>query len=870
MKLLRKIRALFRQEKLDAEMAEEMRTHVELQAQANLAAGMPPIEARYAAQRQFGHVPQLQEQARAVRRWLWLEDLLKDVRQALRSLRRAPGFTAVAVLTLALGVGATTAIFSVVDAVVWRPLPFAQPERLVTVRSALAEDLPYWRDHLQSSAQWEAYAQQTMLLTGGPQPERLGVMAISPGLFSLLGRAPALGREFLPGDEQPGNAPVALISDAFWKNQFGGDPDVLGRPLVLDGQTYRIAGVMPAEFAFPRRGFSAWVPLALEVGPGGGRPPAHVDVISRLRDGVTVAAAQAELRLVNRQLDQARPGTSARNATLQGLNEFRINPGPRKAMLLFLGAIGFVLLIACVNVATLMLARSAARHRELTIRSALGAGRWRILRQLLTESLILTALGSAGGLVVGCWAAKLLWAFTPRDITFLVINKVGVDYRVVVFVCLLTGLSTMFSGLIPAWRTVLGISAQPMDDLTRTATAGPRHTRFLRTLVVTEVALSFVLLAGAGLMARSFVKLSEDSPGFEPANLLAMTLNLPRGPYPALDSQKLFFGRLQDSLRAMPEVAETALAAGVPPVNAGFYLEVQLEIEGREPQSLGGPETLLPFNNVAADYFRVMRIPLVRGRSFDAQDAAGATPAVIINQTLAGRFWPDGDPVGQRIRVSARLPWLTIVGVAGDVKAMGPGDPNGSYEIYTPLAQTSSLARTTVVIRTRTAPAALLEAVKRRVWAIDPALPVGEIDTVENLLAGTLATERFYLLLMGAFAGGAIALVAVGLYGVMAYSVALRTREMGVRLALGASPRALFKLVLQQGFSLAVAGVGIGLVAALSLTRLLKSLLFGVTPTDPLTMALIAIGVGAIALLACFIPARRATKVDPVVALRAE
>ncbi|MEO7413502.1 MAG: ABC transporter permease [Opitutaceae bacterium] len=869
MNLLQKIGALFRRKKLDAEMAEEMRAHLDLQTRANRASGMSGEEARYAARRQFGDLDQIKERCRDERRgrFVWLEQFLQDLRYAAASLLKHPVFSLTAVLTLALGLGVTTSIFTIVDTVLWRPLPYAEPWRLVNSSRFTGQTLRDWQGEQQVLDRVETHQFRSMVLTGGADAMQVFACAASPGTFDLLGRAPAMGRPFTPGDAEAGNNQVTMLSHGFWQQHFGGDPNVVGKTLMLDDQRYQVIGVMPRGFAFPRPNVSIWTPLLRPKSEAELRQ--RVEMVGRLRPGLGFVAAKEAVKSLNQRLNETHPLPRGWDVVLLAPEQSRVNPGPRRMMQLFLGAVGFVLLIACTNVANLLLVRAAVRQREFAVRAAIGAGGGRLIRQVLTESLLLVVLGAGGGVLFAQWAAKAIWLLAPNELTFLTLNEVNVDWRVMGFTAGVIGLATVICGLIPALRAARVDTNQALGSASRTTTGNRRQQWWQQSFVVAQSALAFVLLIGAGLLMRGFLRLSEVRPGFETRNLVALSVQLPAQRYPSSAQRRNFFEQLRERTAALPGVAATTLATGIPPNGGGFSFSVEVEVEGHAPQKLATTD-LLPFNTVEDSYFQLMQIPVLRGRSFDRQDVPGGPPAIVINDQMARRFWPNADPVGQRVRFDPRQPWLTVVGVAGDVKAMNLNDENGSLEYYRAMRQEEYSGYSSLVVRTSIDPQQVMPAIRQQVAAIDSKLPIGRLSTAEELMAGTLAVPRFFLVLMILFAGAAILLAAIGLYGVMSYTVARRTPEIGIRIALGGEPGAIMRLVARRGLILTGGGLLVGIAAAAALTRFLETMLFEVSALDPATFAVGAVLLGFIGACACWIPARRAAKVDPMVALRAD
>jgi putative ABC transport system permease protein len=814
------------------------------------------------------------------RRRNMLADLWQDLRYCARTLLKTPGFTLTVVATLALGIGINTAVYSVVDAVLLRPLPFAEPDRLVEIWQQDSgrpyaypglrwEAFQEWRGQANLFERVEAYRQRSFTLTGVGEPETINTRAVSPGLFATLGVNPRLGRPFQATDGEPGADHVALISDSFWKKHFGGDPGALGKTLTLNDQPYTVIGVMPPKFKFPYGKFQLWVPLALTPVDDQKRPN-RFTAVARLRGDVALPTAQAALDVLGTRLAKEKPDPRGWGAKLSRLDERRVNPGPRRSLLVLFGAVGFVLLLACANAANLTLSRAANRQGEIAIRLALGAGRWRLVRQLLTESMTLALLGGLLGVTLAWLGVDLLAKFTPEELTFLSVNEISVERRVLFFTLGVTLLAGVGFGLLPALKSSRPDLQQALKGATGKATADRAQNRLRNALVITEVALSLILLIGAGLMMRSFLRLASAPPGFDPNNLIAADLNLSPLRYQTLAQEEDFFDRLKTMTATIPGVESVTVAQGAPPKAGGITFNLDIEIEGRAPEP-PDPKLILPFNYADPNYFRTLRIPILRGRAFGAEDTINAPLALIINEEMAHRYWPNENPVGRRIRFGKDDKWKTVVGVAGDVNLGKPGDGFSRMEIYFPWSQQSQRASQITLIA-RTAPDAgeLIAAVKSGVRALDKDQPIYRINTSEELLSDALAEPRFYLFLFGCFAGLTLLLVSMGIYGVMAYSVAQRTREIGIRMALGADRRDVLKLALKRGMSLALVGVGIGIAASIALSRLMTALLFGMPATDPATYAAVALLLTAVALLACYVPARRATNIDPLIALRDE
>ena len=819
-----------------------------------------------------------------------MQTFLQDLRFGLRMLRKRPGFTLIAVITLALGIGATTAIFSVVNGVLLRPLDYQNPQEIVTllnqgrgpVSPANFLDLRAGSQSFAGMAAAEAWGGT---LASSDRPEQVSGLRMGDGLFELLGVQPLLGRTLRSEDFQPGKDHVLVLSHKLWQRAFGGDAGIIGQPLMLSGESYTVVGVMPPQFQFPpfwSTRAEMWTPLELS-NRATSRGGNSLRVFGRLKPGVSLAQAQVEIDAMNEQLAQAYPEANAGlKIRVDPLNE-KVVGNVRPALLVLSGAVGFVLLIACANVACLLLARAATRQKEIAVRVALGASRWRILRQLLTENLLLSLCGAAVGLLLAVWGVELLTALLAGNSTSFTVrlprlSEIKVDGAAFAFTLVVTLVTGVLFGLAPA----LGASKPDLNQMLKEsgrATSGSGR-RLRETLVVAELALAQVMLIGAGLLMNSFLKLQAVDPGFNARNVLAMTTSVAGAPQYVGPAREAFYQQVIEGLTALPGV-ESASAINHLPL-AGDKWGRALTIEGR-PLPPPGEGIEVTFRVSRPDYFQTMGIPLRAGRDFTERDTPEAPGVIILNETLALRHWPDENPIGKRVtldnpRDNSRAPqWLTVVGVVKDVK-QDSWMNTPSNEIYLPFQQSGGFFASTagqytsmtIVVRTTVEPRTLAAAAQETVRAFNRTVPVSSVVTMEQVIADTLWQQRFNLQLIGLFAGVALLMAAVGLYGVMSYSVAQRTQEVGLRMALGAQRRDVMKLVVGQGMKLALGGVALGLLVSVGLTRLMAKLLFEVSATDSTTFAVIAGLLILVALLACWIPARRATKVDPMIALRYE
>ena len=879
-----RLRALRGRDTVINEIDREMRSHLELQVEANIRAGMSPVEARRQALRSFGNVNRAVDAAYDVKGGGLFETVMQDVRYGARMLTKHKAFTAVAVITLALGIGANTAIFSVVNELLLRPLPFRDAERIVMLWEVTPEgrhqnttsraNFRAWRDQNSSFERMAAFTDQRFNLTGTGEPEELSVQFGTPELFRVLGVDAILGRTFSPDDDGPGKPPVAVLSYPLWQRRFGGQSNFIGQPITLNGEKVTVIGVMPANFQFhikhrsgTGRPAELWTVLPMPVGPGANERGRFLSVVARLKDGVSVEQAGAELRTIEARLsDEAPQFNKNYSAEVLPLRE-QFFGNVRRPLWLMLGAVGFVLLIACANVANLLLSLATSREREIALRAALGARRVRIIRQLLTESLLLALFGSVLGLGFAWLGIKALVAISPRDLVSL--QSVGLNVPVLFWTLGISLLTGIIFGLAPA----LHISRLNLNDSLKeggkseSAQAGGSR-RLRSALVVSEIALAVVLLASAGLLIKSFVRLQQVDRGFNTDNILTMVVRLPEAGYREDPQVVNFFVQALERIRALPTVRSAGVINFLP-LYGGLGSSTGFKIEGRpEPPPGQGPGT--DVRVVDAGYFPTMGIPLLRGRNFSESEHREPRRVILINDALARKHFPNEDPIGKRLDVAMfeNPIWCEIVGVVGNVRydSLIDESPPAVYFPHPELAYSFM----TLVIRTDGDPAAIAPVVQREIRALDPNQPVSDVRTMEQVMSEWVSSSRFNTLLLGLFAGLATLLSAVGIFGVMNYSVALRTRELGLRLAIGAQPRQVLLLVLKQGLLLTILGVVVGLAAAFALTRLLSGLLFGVEAVDVTTFATISLLLVAVSLLACYLPARRAMRIDPLSALRYE
>jgi predicted permease len=886
-----RLRALVGRRRLDRDLDDEVAFHLAMRERDYRREGAAAAEARDAARRQFGNVTHLKEQCRDMWTFHPLEALLQDVRYAVRTLRRSPGFTAVAVTALAIGIGANTAIFSVIDASRARALPYADAGRLVmlwgNVQRARVErrgtsypDFSDWRSRARSFEDMAAFDGQLLTLQGNDDPERIPAEFVSAPYFSLLGVQPSRGRTFAADEDDVARpAQVVVLSDGLWKRRFGSDPQIVGRSITLccAPRSYTVVGVMPPGFKGVQDQAELWVPFAMYAPADfmASRGSRGFAALAKLKPGIPLDAAQRDLDAVAKQLEREHPDTNEKRGIEASPLDVELFGTLRPALLTLMAAVGFVLLIACANVANLLLARSEARRREVAVRAALGAGQGRLVRQLITEGCVLTLVGAAAGLALARASVSALVAQSP--VAFPSFVAPGLDLRVAAFTVAVSIACGILIGLAPALQA-RGVDLSASLKESARGSDGRRSQRVRSALVVAELSLAVVLLVGAGLMIRSVRNLAALNPGFDPESMLTLHVSIPRAPASPAPAGggtangppvPVVYGRaLLERLRAVPGVAAAALGSDVPldgGAAASFYTA-----EGQAPTNAqNAPRVYV--HRVSPEFFTTLRIPLVAGRAFTESEAVAAPTAIVVSERLVKRFWPGQDPLGKRLKfggLTSENPWLSIVGVVGEVKYRGlPDNPTADPDLYLPFADRN--AQLALAVRTSVAPASLVAPLRAAIRAADPSIPIYLVAPMDELIATQTSQSRFTMWLMGVFAGVALSLAAVGIYGVMSYLVTQRTREIGIRLALGAGGRDILHLVVGSGARLIAAGVVLGVAASFALERLIASLLFGVTTADAASAA--AVGVlAAVALAACYLPALRAARVSPLDALRWE
>ena len=882
-KLKRRLRALFRKAELERELDDELRFHLDKEIEQNVARGMSSDEARWAALRSFGGVDQVKEESRDVRGVRFVEEFLQDVRYSLRVLLRKPAFTLTVIVTLAIGIGANTALFSVVNAVLLRELPLKRPDEVMQVWSTRTDrdkapftvpDFLDYRDQNQTLDHIAAFCNVGLNLTGNEKTERLQAMRVSANLFELLGVDAGVGRLLVSEDDDPARQNVAVLSYESWQKRFGGDPNVVGRELNLNGESHTVVGVLPSRFSLPDREAEVAIPLRPLVDPLRELRSStnFLRAVARLKPGVTRQQAETDLTaIVSRQRQQfGDPYIKKTGVRLVPIYEETVG-NVRTALWVLLGAVGMVLLIACSNLASLSLARASARHREMSIRKALGATSVRLVRQLLAESLVLTFIGGAAGFLLAIWGVKFLLALSPmrlpRD------NEIGVDLTVLGFAAGASLLAALISGILPALQAGrTEIRTGLLSDTARGVGNVASKNRSRSILVIAEVSLSFVLLIGAGLLIRSFISTQAVDPGFDSSNVITARLSLPKANYKDRAAVTLFTDKLSSQLQALPGV-ESVGAVSLLPMGPGLHT---IPFYPKGESTAKGDSFVAQYRVATPDYFRALKIPLMRGRAFDAHDKADGLPVAIVNETLANRFFPNGDAIGAQIKVDDNNTGprpLEIVGVVGDVKHVSLED-NPTIDIYLAFAQVHKdsvgglINSQYWVLRSTTSPQLLEAAIRRELRSVDAEVASASIRTMDSYLSDSVAPRRFNLRLLTIFSVAALLLAATGIYGLISYSVAQRTPEIGIRLALGATRKNIFRMILGQGLRLVLVGLVLGIVGAFALTRLIRSLMFGVTPSDPPTFIAVSLLLIVITLAAGGLPALRATKLDPLRALR--
>ncbi len=873
---LRRALFLFRRDRFDRELEEEMRFHLDMKIAENIDRGMTPDEARYDALRRFGNRTILQEQSRDIWLFAFLEEMAKDLRYGVRVLLKNRVFTAVAVVTLAIGIGANTAIFSVVDSVLLRPLPFEEPDRLVTLdRAPFQSDLKApsthatfldWRDQLNSFEQIAAVNadKNGVNLTTDAEPERVAAREVTTNFFDTLGVMAHLGRTFYADEAPPGKNHVAVLGYGLWQRAFGGDADLIGKTISLNGNSFDVIGIAPPGFDYPGN-IELWIPIAF----GSDRILGHAimpEVIGRLKPGLTIEEARVEAKAFSERIHQDIPeglDKSEMEIQITPLLEHMVKR-VRLVIVILFGAVAFVLLIACANVGNLLLARATARQKELAIRAALGAGRMRLIRQLLVESLLLSIVGGCLGVLLALWGIDILVALSPEDLPR--INDIGIDARVLGFTVLISLVTGVLFGLVPALKASNVNLNESLKEASPKTSTGPGRRKVGNLLVVAEVALAIVLLAGAGLLIKSFARLMEVEPGFNPENVLTATVALPTSKYKTSQEKYVFFERLIERLKTLPDVQSVGAVDNLP-LSRSTIFAPPYTIEGMPPPP-PGIGSILATSVISPGYLQTIGVPLLEGRHFDDQDKSTGPKVALISKKMAERYWPGESPIGKRLTLRYEKSPREIVGVVGDTKRYGL-ESDTIMEGYFPATQ-SFYELTTVAIRTGSNPLALVGAVRGEVQSLDKELPIYEVRTMEDRLSASVAQRRFTLILLTTFAAVALALAAVGVYGMLSYAVSQRTHEIGIRMALGARTFDVINLVIRQAMLLVFLGVALGIIGAFALTRVIEGLLYGVSATDPIIFLAISFVLVGVALFASAIPARKAVGVNPIIALRYE
>ncbi|MEX2263379.1 MAG: ABC transporter permease [Bryobacteraceae bacterium] len=869
-----RLRSIFRRSQVESELDEELRFHLERRIEYEIAAGRTPEEARRAALRAMDGMEQRKEECRDMRHMNVIDNLIRDVRYTVRTLARSPGFTFAALLALALGIGANTAVFSVVNSILLRPLPYADSDRLVMLFDSFQQqgmdrgwacvaDFLDWKERSRSFQTLDAVASSRFTLSGDGDAEQIVGMGVTSTFFETLLARPLLGRTFTAGEDQPGHALTVVLSERLWHRRYGSTPNVLGKEIALNGRPHTIIGVMPASFELGQRDVEAWAILVLD--PPKRRGPFFLRGVARLKPGVTLDHAAAEMDLIAREVERANPKDYTRlRFPVVALRETVVGD-IRPLLWVLSGAVLLVFLIAVSNVANLMLARATTRQREIAIRLSIGAGRGQLVRQFMTESLMLSLAGGAIGMVLAFWGVAALRWLEPRGLPRL--GEIGIDARVLAFTVVASLASAVLFGLAPALAASGAVLSERLKESGRGGES-QRHGRARGVLVIAQVTLSVLLLIGAGLLIRSFNLLGRVHPGFHapPEQVLTMLLS-PTGPrYRDTRALGAYWDRLLERVCLVPGVQAASVAITIPPDRVAFSDGYEIESKPTPP---GSEHPAVPVPFVSRDYFRTLGIPLLRGRWFDGRDRADSPRVTVISEAMARRHFPGENPVGQRLKHGHRSlanPYMEIIGVVGDVKYQGLDSENTL--VYYELTSQVPSRPMWLLVRTRGDAQALAPAVRQEIRSLDPGVPIDRVGTMSQALSESVSLPRFRSLLMTVFAATALLLAAIGIYGVIAYSVAQRTQEIGVRMALGATPAGVLRLVIGQGGRLAFVGIALGLAGAFGLTRVLEKMLFGVSASDTVTFASAALVLGAVAIVASLIPALRAARVDPLTALR--
>jgi predicted permease len=873
------LRSWFRRNTAEQELGRELRFHIEREEEEHLVRGMSRDEARRAALCEFGGVEQVKEECRDTYRRNYLENLAKDMRYGLRMLQKSPSFTFFAVAVLALGIAANSAIFSIADSVLVRPLPYRDANRLVMVwEDGSAYGFPKntpapgnfadWKSRNQVFEDVAAISNASLNLTGNGNPEDLLGKWATANLFSILGVIPALGRDFRPEDDIPGAPHVAILSHGLWLRRFGGDPQIIGKEISLNYEAYRVIGVMKRGMQFPDRETELWVPSRFTTQQLTNHGSHFLGVIARLKPGVSLKTANANLATIAAQLEKENPDSNAKVGAFAVPLRRELAGDIRPAILMLVGAVCFVLLIACANVANLLLSRATVRRRELAMRLALGATRGRIIQQMLTESILLSLFAGAVGLLLSVWGTKFLATLIPVGLGPM--TGSGVDFRVFSFTLAVSLATGILFGIIPASRVSQFQLTFSLKQGGGQSGVGSGGHRLRNALVVSEVALAIVLLTGAALVIRSLQNLYHLDPGFRADHVLVMRTPLPRQKYASFAPRTAFYEQVLRKVGSLPGVIAAGYTTWIPLTNPGGATGIT--IEGKPEPAPG--DLLIPNTRIISrDYLAAIRMKLIEGRAIEPRDGAGTLPVALINQTMAKNYWPGDNPIGKEFKVGGykeKSPWITVVGIVGDVHQAGLDVP-ARAEMYLPYEQQDfGYEPEYLAVRTTGDPMALAELVRQQIWTVDKEQPVAGVMPLEDLVDDNLASRKMQASLLSGFAALALLLVTLGIYAVLSFAVTQRTQEIGVRVALGAEPRDVLLMIFSLGLKLFLAGAAIGLTASLALSRALVHLLFGVSAYDPASFAGVTILLAAVALLACYLPARRAMRVDPLIALRYE